>query len=331
MSLSENEIIARIRKSTRTRSGDLLVGIGDDCAVIRRGNGLVEVVTTDTLVEKIHFDQEWHGARLLGSKAAAVNLSDVAAMGARPRFALLSLGLPAELPTEWLDEFMDGFMARLAEFRTELIGGDTVRSCAGVVISVTVIGEIEEEKLLLRSGARGGDLVMVSGPLGNGAAGLDLCRRSEAGGADKQWPDLVQAHLDPVPEVVLGALLAGSGLVSAMMDLSDGLATDLAHLCEESRVGAEVEAGAIPMTGGLRAAAAALVCDPLNWALSGGEDYKLLCTVPPDDEAALQKIIRHELGRELYPVGRIIDGSGVLLIEGEERRDIAYQGYDHFS
>ncbi|MEN8142602.1 MAG: thiamine-phosphate kinase [Thermodesulfobacteriota bacterium] len=331
MTLSEKEIISRIRQGSRTQSGDLLVGIGDDCAVIRRGNGLVEVVTTDTLVEKVHFDRDWHDPQLLGRKAAAVNLSDVAAMGARPRFALLSIGLPAELPAGWLDDFMAGFMEILGEYNTDLVGGDTVASGGGLVFSVTIIGEVEEDKLLLRSGARSGDRVMVSGPLGNAAAGLDICRRKKDGWAEGQWPNLVQAHLDPVPEVVLGGLLADSGMVSAMMDLSDGLATDLAHLCAESRVGAEIESGSIPMTGGLRSAAEALDRDPSGWALSGGEDYRLLCTVPPDDEAALQKIVRNELGRELYSVGRIVDGSGVFLLEGEDRRDISYQGYDHFS
>jgi thiamine-monophosphate kinase len=330
MTLSEKEIISRIRESTRTQSGDLLLGIGDDCAVIRRGNGLVEVVTTDSLIENVHFDRDWHDPKLLGRKAAAVNLSDVAAMGARPRFALLSIGLPAKLQAEWLDGFVTGFMEILEEYGTDLIGGDTVSSREGVVVSVTAIGEVEEDKLLLRSGARCGDLVLVSGPLGNGAAGLDICRQSKEDLTGK-WPNLVQAHLDPLPEVILGGLLAGSGMVSAMMDLSDGLATDLAHLCSESRVGAEVEAEAIPMSGGLRTAAEALGCDPMDWALSGGEDYKLLCTVNPDDEAALQKTLRNELGRELYRVGRIVDGSGVFLLEGEERRDISYKGYDHFS
>lgn len=329
MKLSEKEIISRIRQGTRTQSGDLLLGIGDDCAVIRRGNGLVEVVTSDSLIENVHFDRDWHSPELLGRKAAAVNLSDVAAMGGRPRFALLSIGLPARLPTEWLDGFLTGFMEMLDEYGTDLIGGDTVSSGGRVVISITVIGEVEEDKLLLRSGARCGDLVMVSGPLGNSAAGLDICRQSREDWTGK-WPKLVQAHLDPFPEVVLGGLLAGSGMVSAMMDLSDGLATDLAHLCSESRVGAEVDAESIPMSGGLRTAAEALDCDPMEWALSGGEDYNLLCTVNPDDEAALQKTLRNELGRELYRVGRIVDGSGVFLIEGEERRDISYKGFDHF-
>ncbi len=331
MTLSEKEIISLIREENQTLSGDLLVGIGDDCAVIRRGEGLVEVVTTDTLTEKVHFDLDWHDPRYLGRKSAAVNLSDVAAMGARPRFALLSIGLPSGLPDGWLNGFLIGFMEILTEHNTDLIGGDTVASGGGLVISVTVIGEVDEDKLLLRSGARTGDLVMVSGPLGNGAAGLDICRRNKDGWAGDQWPNLVQAHLDPTPEIVLGELLAGSGLVTAMMDLSDGLASDLAHLCEESRVGAEVDALSIPMTGGLRAAAEALTRDPLDWALTGGEDYKLLCTVPPDDEAALQQTVRNVLGRELYQVGRIVDGSGVLLVDGDERREISYKGYDHFS
>jgi thiamine-monophosphate kinase len=290
----------------------------------------VELVTTDTLVEKVHFDPAWHDPELLGRKAAAVNLSDVAAMGGQPRYCLLSLALPVDFTESWLDQFMAGFLASLTEHGTLLIGGDTVKSESGYVISVTVIGEAPEAEILLRSAARPGDLVMVSGPLGNAAAGLEICRR-ELGAANDAWRELVAAHLDPTPETALGMVLAESGLVNGMMDLSDGLATDLAHLCRESGVAAEIDGGSLPISDNLRDAAESLGCEPMSWALSGGEDYRLLFTVPVENSGKLREIVWGELKRDIVSVGRIVDGKGVVLIDGAKRLDISYHGYDHFS
>jgi len=319
-----------IRASCVVGAGSLLRGIGDDCAVIRRGEGLVELVTTDALVEGGHFDTAWHSPRLLGRKTAAVNLSDIAAMGGRPRYALLSLGLPGGYEESWLKEFMAGFLDRLGEFDTILIGGDTVRTAAGIVLSVTVLGEAAENEVLLRSTARIGDLILVSGPLGEAGAGLELCRQGHCAGTDGRWSRLLAAHLDPQPEVTLGLVLARSGLVSAMMDLSDGLATDLANLCRESGVGAEVDGAALPISEETRQAAEFLHADALSWALGGGEDYRLLFTVAFDQLETLQALASRELGRELYPVGRIVAEPGVRLLAGATSREISDLGYDHF-
>lgn len=326
--LQEREIISRIRRQEQTGQDSLLAGIGDDCAVFRTGPNRLNLVTTDTLVQGVHFDLSWHPADKLGRKAAAVNISDIAAMGGIPRFALLSLALPADLPGRWLDDFLSGFLGLLAEYGVVLIGGDTVGSSQGIVLSVTVLGEAMEGAVLARSGARSGDLVMVSGFLGEAAAGLDLCRLGleEEGG----WQPLVRAHLDPVPQVALGRDLAEGGLVHAMMDLSDGLATDLAHICAESRVGAVVEAAALPLSPLLRAAAPVCGHSALDWALSGGEDYQLLFTAAPENVAELQRRTREKNGRELYVVGRIVAGGGVLLEEGGTVREISYRGYEHF-
>lgn len=330
MGLSEKGIIAMIRSRCAAGDDALLRGIGDDCAVLRRGGGLLELVTTDALLEGVHFDLVWHPPRLLGRKAAAVNLSDIGAMGGRPRYALLSLGLPAGYDEGWLAEFMAGFLAGLAEFETLLIGGDTVRSPAGITLSVTVLGEVAEDQVLLRSTGRPGDLVLVSGPLGEAAAGLELCRRGHGAAEAPRWPQLRQAHLDPRPEVGLGRLLAASGLVSALMDLSDGLATDLANLCRESGLGAEVDGPALPITLEVQQAAAFLGGDARAWALGGGEDYRLLLTVAPADLAALQALVRRELQRQLWPVGRLVAEPGVRLLDGATRREITDLGFDHF-
>lgn len=326
---SEREIIRRIQERLPTAGGDLVKGIGDDCAVLRQSGGRLQVLTTDTLVEGVHFDRSWHPPELLGRKAAAVNLSDIAAMGAAPRFALLSLGVPAACDPGWLDDFMTGFLDTLGRHDAMLIGGDTVQSGHQVVVSVTVGGEVAEDRVLYRSGARADDLVWVSGPLGEAAAGLEICRQGLAQ-VEPSWRQLVRAHLDPEPEVALGLQLAASGLVHAMMDLSDGLATDLAHLCAASGVAAELVAEQLPLSQALRAAAVRLGASALDWALKGGEDYRLLFTAPAGASLALERLVAGQCGRTLYCVGRIVAGAGVTLCDGAERRDITYQGYDHF-
>lgn len=323
----EREIIARIRQAAGS-SGDLVVGIGDDCAVYKTSPDRLSLVTTDTMVAGVHFDAAWHPPLELGRKAASVNISDVAAMGGVPRFALLSLALTPAFGSQWLDAFMAGFLAVLAEHGVVLIGGDTVRSGQESVFSVTVLGEIPEAELITRKGARPGDLVLVSGCLGEAAAGLALCRMGLAG--DPGWRPLVTAHLDPVPLVPLGRVLAASGLIHAMQDLSDGLATDLAHICAESGVGAEVAAEKIPLSPLLRKAAQICGQSPLDWALAGGEDYQLLFTAGEPQVAALRGLVREKAGRELFAVGRIVEGSGVFLEGAGQRREISYQGYEHF-
>jgi thiamine-monophosphate kinase len=323
----EREIIARIRQAAGS-SGDLVAGIGDDCAVYKTPAGLLSLVTTDTMVAGVHFDSAWHPPLELGRKAASVNISDIAAMGGLPRFALLSLALTPDYGSQWLDAFMAGFLAVLSEHGVVLIGGDTVQSGHENVLSVTVLGEVTEGELITRKGARPGDVVLVSGFLGEAAAGLALCRRGLV--RDPGWQPLVSAHLNPAAQVSLGRVLAASGVVHAMQDLSDGLATDLAHICAESGVGAEVAAERIPLSPLLRKAAEICGQPSLDWALSGGEDYQLLFTAGEQQVAQLCGLVREKTGRELFAVGRIVEGSGVFLEEAGQRREISYRGYEHF-
>jgi thiamine-monophosphate kinase len=325
--LTERGFIARVRERAASAEPALLRAIGDDCAVFTPEPHRSLLVTTDTLVEKIHFDCRWHPPALLGRKAAAVNLSDIAAMGGEPKYSLLSLAMEPTTTELWLDQFMAGFLGGLAEQNTILIGGDTVKSDR-LTISVTLIGSAEPERILYRSGALPGDLLWVSGPLGGAAAGLDLCRRND----DKKdnWPLLLQAHLDPRPRVALGRFLAASGMVHAMMDLSDGLATDLAHLCAESNCGAEVEEELLPFFPDLAAAAAHLGCSPVEYGLTGGEDYELLFTTPPEARYILPDRARAATGLEICCLGRIIEQKSVSLRQNGKRREIGYQGYEHF-
>lgn len=323
-SLFERNIIAGIARQQKNAPTDLIKGIGDDCAVVRKSPGVVELWTTDTLVEGVHFDSSWHPPDLLGRKAASVNISDIGAMGGTPRFALLSLGMTARFGQDWVDQFTSGFLAVLAQYDMALVGGDTVFSGERLMMSVTVCGEMKEEQICYRSRALVGDRVWVSGNLGNGACGLELCRK----GMQDNYPLLRNAHLDPVPQVVLGQDLAASGLVHAMMDLSDGLATDLAHICKASGVGAEVIAEDVPMAAELVDAAGQLQLSPLKLALQGGEDYQLIFTAPEESGDALIRLCQ-EKGFEISSVGRIVQGEGVVLCQDEERRDISFGGYEH--
>lgn len=327
---SERELIARIKAMVGTSAADLVTGIGDDCAVLRSATDRVWLVTTDSLADTIHFDRSWHPPLLLGRKAAAVNISDVAAMGGRPCFALLAMAVADDLRGAWLDAFIEGFVGRLADYDTILVGGDTVACSQGAVFTVTLIGQARADQVCYRKAAREGDSIWVSGSLGGAAAGLELCRRGEKG-LPSQWQELVRAHLDPEPRVRLGTYLATSGKVGAMLDLSDGLATDLAHICAASRKGAVVDAGLLPAPEDLADVAGELGRDPLEWMISGGEDYQLLFTAPAEHDQTLAHEVHEQTGTPVRRIGRIVAGSGVVLRTGSGNRRIDFQGFEHFS
>jgi len=327
---SERQLIDQIRRLCGGRGDERVIrGIGDDCAVVRLTEGLLQLVSTDALVENIHFNLTWHPAVKLGRKAASVNISDIAAMAGIPRFAFLTLGLTADTDSAWLDGFLQGFKDVLDEHGVLLLGGDTVKSVEALLFSVTVLGEVAENEICFRSGARPGDLILASGTLGDAAAGLAVCRNRLADPHNRYAP-LVARHLDPLAKVELGRFLGASHKVHAMLDSSDGLATDIAHLCKESGVGAEIFADRLPMSKALRELAEGQGLDPLYLALSGGEDYQLLLTVAEGDAAALVEGCRAQLGEKLTVVGRIVGGRGVMLEQDGGLQDISFQGYDHF-
>ncbi len=327
---SERDIIEHIKNLPGLPADKHVIkGIGDDCAVLRKESKGCFLVSSDTLVQGVHFDLAWHPPFLLGRKAAAVNLSDIAAMGGIPRFALLSMAIPGSAPP-WLDDFLAGFHEMLQEYDTHLVGGDTVKSSNDLSITVTIIGEAAEESICYRSGAVCGDLVFVSGPLGEAAAGLALFQSGEFKDGSEQWRQLLMAHLDPLPQVQLGIILAESGLVHAMMDISDGLATDLAHICTESGTGAEIFKEDLPVSEQLKSAGGKLETPVLDWILKGGEDYQLLFVVSPDHEQEMRNLVLKKNGREIFCIGKIIEEPGVFLSDRVNRVEVTYQGYDHF-
>ena len=273
---SEDQLIERVRRKFPSRRKSLRVGIGDDAAVMAAQNGTEWVVTTDAFLENVHFLRHVHPPKVVGYKALARATSDIAAMGARPTYFLLTLALPLGCTGKWFDDFLDGMAGAARRFGLTLAGGDTTKY-PFVLASLTVIGEIETGHAVLRSGARPGDLICVSGKLGEAELGLRLIQHGLH--KQKQWKKLLTKQYWPKPRLALGRWLVKHRSATAMIDTSDGLSTDLGHICDASGVGAKLLAGRIPcvaVPGKLQA----MGLDPMRLALHGGEDYELLFTVP---------------------------------------------------
>jgi thiamine-monophosphate kinase len=326
----EDSLIKLLQDRHTTRNALVRKGIGDDAAVIRPRNAdEFWLITTDMLVEGIDFHLDWTTPGLLGRKSISVNLSDLAAMGARPRFFTVSLAIPPGISERWILEFHAGLAEKGNALGAHLIGGDLSRTKAGVAISITAIGESLNRKVLYRSGGRAGDFLYVTGTLGRSAAGLRLLeagtRKGRRGGKEA-----LRAHQDPEPRCDAGLWLAQCGLVHCMMDLSDGLSMDLPRLCTENGVGAEIHVSALPIF----RESAFWACDPLELALHGGEDYELLFAVPRSVSRHLEKTYPSRLPR-ITCIGEMTsDAANVWLIGSEKdgvRRRLPRLGWDHFS
>ncbi len=318
-SLRERDLIATIRKEFPEKRRGLVLGIGDDAAVIRSAEN-THVLTTDLLVEDVHFTAAFQPPYYLGRKSLNVNLSDIAAMGAKPRFALLGLALRKRLNARWVGEFFRGLKAAAEEAGVALIGGD-ISSAEKISISITVWGG--GKTFIARSGARPGDHIYLSGRPGDAAAGLRLLRRGFRLGKARDADSLLLAFLDPVPQIALGGALSRLRLATAMIDTSDGLSVDLLHLCEESRTAAVVELEKLPLSPALRS----YEKDPEPLALHGGEDYGLLFTVNPRKPASIDRL-RKRFG--LHRIGRMIRGRGVCIVDRKGReRPLEIRGFEH--
>ncbi|GGK69958.1 thiamine-monophosphate kinase [Sphaerisporangium melleum] len=287
-----------------------MLGPGDDAAVLRAPDGRV-VVTTDLLLEGRHFRRDWSSAYDIGRKAAAQNLADVAAMGADPTALVVGLGLPADLPAEWLDGLTDGFGDECALVGASVAGGDITRS-EQIVLGVTALGDLGGRAPVTRSGARPGDVVAIAGRLGYAAAGLALLLAGRTGEA---FQELTDAHRRPRPPYACGPGAAVLG-ATAMADVSDGLVQDLGHIAAAGGVRVEVDPDALEVPAELTAAAAELGEDPLRWVLTGGEDHALVASYPAG--------VR--LPPEWRVIGRVTDGEGVQVTGRVEARG----GWDHF-
>jgi thiamine-monophosphate kinase len=290
-----------------------VIGIGDDCAVLRIPAGHEFVLTTDFSIEGVHFRRDWHPPEVVGRRCLTRGLSDIAAMGGEPLAVLLSLALPPSLPQRWVDHFLNGLRDLAKEYNVSLAGGDTAQSPDGIAADIVVAGSVPYGKAVLRSGARPGDSIYVSGNLGGSAAAIQALRPGRVHASD--YPQ----HFRPAPRVGVGRWLRSRGLATAMIDISDGLSTDLAHICEESKVGAVIEAQSIPRAQVGRAAREV----SLDLALHGGDDYELLFTSPV-------RIPSKIAGVPVARIGRITRSKEIVLINAVRHERLVPQGWEHF-
>ncbi len=313
--LGEFGFIERMR--TWLPPGSVPVGVGDDAAVADLGGSRL-VATADALVEGVHFRLDWSTASDVGFKAVSVNVSDVAAMGAEPKWLLLVLCAPPSLSEDVLESLYGGVIEACALYGTELIGGDTVRA-SQLVLSVTALGEIEGDALL-RSGAKVTDVVAVTGALGKAAAGLNLLLSADAkGGLPEDAVACIDAHRRPVARVHEGSKLKAAG-AHAAIDISDGLASDARRMAEASGVGIEIDSQRLPIAAEARHVAADRGWDATQMVLVGGEDLELLVALPGGTDPAALGLIE---------IGRVVE-SGVWLVDGSDRTELAAIGHDHF-
>lgn len=312
--LSEKSLIARIRARAKRRH-PLVTGIGDDCAAVRIPAAHEALVTTDFSLEGVHFRRDWHPPEIVGHRCLTRGLSDIAAMGGKPIAAFLSLALPGRLPQKWVDGFLQGFLKLAEKFKVSLAGGDTAQSSDGILTDVIVLGSVPKGEAVLRSGARPGDRIYVTGTLGGASAALALLFSGK-----RLRPADYAAHFHPVPRLEVGEYLRAHDLASSMIDVSDGLSTDLAHICEESGVGAEILGESIPR---------ASIGRPgkvigLESALHGGDDYELLFT-------SKKQVPGRIAGVAVTQIGHITRDKRIALKHaGSSISTLKARGWEHF-
>ncbi len=321
---TEFELIENLRQKYN------LSKIGDDCAVLPKNSKTDLVITTDLLVEDIDFKLEWSKPEFIGHKAAAVSLSDVAAMGAKPVWAMLSMGVPEKVwKTDFVEKFYEGFFRLHKKFHVEIIGGDVSRTPDKIVIDSIVAGEVKKGKAVLRSGAKVGDLIYVTDELGGAAGGLKLLENGFLYDlSERSWrKSLLLKQLHPFPQISSGEYLNANNLATSMIDLSDGLSSDLAHVCRASNVGAQIFADKIPFDKKLKPLAESFA-QKIDFALHGGEDFELLFTANPKKKIRLKKEYEK---RGFSCIGEITaNADRIELIHGEKSEILEPKGFRHF-
>ena len=310
-----------------TGTGDLVLGIGDDAALIRTGDNFT-IITADLLVENTHFRMDINEAYLLGWKSAAVNISDIAAMGGTPTYSFVSIGLP-DIEVSVVEAMYQGIYDVSAKYGSVIAGGDTVGSDCGIVINITQLGTVEPDRAAKRSGAKPGDKIIVTNTLGDSRAGLELLLKHGLKPARKISGYLVERHLKPEPRVKEARAAVKTGKVHSMMDLSDGLSSDIKKLCDASGVGAKIYVNSLPISSELRLAAADLNADPIKLAASGGEDYELLITCAEESVDSVALAIDLS-GSNASIIGEIVDEIGVTLVSSNGNTESMPRGWEHF-
>ena len=324
---SERALIDHIRRRLPPPPPTLVVGPGDDAAVITPARGALQVMTTDALVEGIHFDRRFSSLADIGYKALAVNVSDIVAMGATPEFALLSLILPEGLTVEDADALLDGVLEMATLSRTTIAGGNISRSPGPLIVDVTATGSVRPRRILTRSGGRPGDALYVTGTLGAAAAGLAWLQTGEPG--NPSAAELIRRHCRPEPRVRIGMRLGGTRSASACIDLSDGLADGVRQIAEASGTGASVEASSIPINPSAADWFTRQGQDPVSAAVSGGDDYELLFAVSSRRKASLKAVIEAARGVPVTRIGELTAEPGVRLLKDGEASEMPF-GFSHF-
>ncbi len=327
--LGEFGLIRRFAPRFALAADDPRYGIGDDCAVLPLSTDRVQLVTTDLLLEDRHFVRRWIAPHELGHKALAVNLSYIAAMGGTPTAAFCSLGLPGDIEVAWIDSFFEGVEELAKTTGCPLLGGDTTKARDGLVINFAVLGEAEANRVKYRSGAQVGDILAVTGYLGDSAGGLRLLQGGHPTSGPAETP-LLTAHHRPQPQLAAGHCLAVRSAVHAMLDVSDGVESDVRHLMDRSRVGACIELTRLPYSPALQAVSNAHQWALETLALTGGEDYVLLCTIQADAFDEVARALAQETGTTLHPIGTITDTDQLVYTRDGQPATLSGHGFDHF-
>lgn len=326
--IGEFRVISSIRSDLKDFQKEVIVGIGDDTAAIKVSGKKLLLFTSDSLVEDVHFKWDYTSPFQVGWKALVVNISDVAAVGGNPTHCLVSLALPSDTERNLVREVYRGLKKAASKYRVGIVGGDTVRA-PSFIITVSLLGEVKRENIVLRSGAKPGDLIYVTGQLGSSGAGLACLKAPNGKVKPKIRQFLIKKHLIPSPRLVEGQKIASSQIATSMIDLSDGLASDLHRLTEESKVGAVLWEDEFPTALATEQLAKVMGKSLLEWILYGGEDYELLFTVPPNKKEKLKQT----LGFPHTLIGEIVDRDQGMYLKkrGGNRTKIEDGGYNHFS
>lgn len=328
--IGEFGFIDSIKEECITSLKGVIKGIGDDCAVFGPYSGQVLLFTTDMLVEDIHFLRDKISPYQLGRKAIAVNLSDIAAMGGRPLYCLISLGIPVEMNVAFIQDLYKGMKDICEHYRVDIVGGDTVASPDKLIINVSLIGDAKEDEVIYRSGARPGDKIYLTGNVGDSSAGLKMLK-NEISAPRSTGSYFLKIHNEPNPLIETGRIIATSQLASSMIDLSDGLLSDLGHICEESGVGALLFSSKIPLSSELKHLASRANFNPLDHGLSGGEDYLLLLTVPEAKREDLELLFENKKPSPLYLIGEIRKEEGIRMVnDNGSVEELSPKGFNHF-
>lgn len=331
--LGEFPLIDRIAQRLPPYREDVHVGVGtDDVAVLRLDDETYLLATCDIQVEGAHFLRHSITPYQLGRKAAAINLSDIAAKGGTPQHFLVSLALPPDTEVTWVDALYDGLREEASLYKADIVGGNMSKTDGPTVVDLFLLGEVRQEEVLLRSGARPGDLVLVTGWLGESAAGLALTLQPDLAVEKEDREQLLGVHFTPTPRIWEGRAIASRRQATAMIDLSDGLSSDIGHICDVSGVGVRLWADRLPVSPATRRVAE--LTGRLKWALAlqGGEDYELCFTAPPEAEGELAAAVKEATGIEVTTIGEVLPEKGDRWVQLPDGKQIPLkrEGWDHF-